>query len=125
MDIDNNSLGSAFVSLLDSIGFCQREDKPTRWFNHILDLILKYGIEIGSLMVFKHNPFSLDHYLITFEFIVCDYKPVGKYSQTGCLLNETVTKFKEMISTALNSTPCLRVPLKLIMLLIVPQAHCE
>ncbi len=52
VDVDNDSLGSAFISLLDSIGFCQCVYKPTHRFNHTLDLVLTYGIEIDHLMFF-------------------------------------------------------------------------
>ncbi len=47
VDVDNDSLGSAFISLLDSICFSQCVHKPTHHFNHTLDLVLTYGIEIN------------------------------------------------------------------------------
>jgi len=69
-DIDNDSLATAFISLLDSIGFSQGVHKPTHCFNHTLDLVLTYGIEIDSLTVFPQNPSLSDHYLITFDFFL-------------------------------------------------------
>ncbi len=56
VDVHNDCLGSAFISLLDSIGFCQCVHKPTHCFNHTLDLVLTYGMEIDLLVVFPHNP---------------------------------------------------------------------
>lgn len=32
--INNKSLGSVFISLLESTGFCQCEHEPTHCFNH-------------------------------------------------------------------------------------------
>ncbi|XP_051234748.1 uncharacterized protein LOC127351330 [Dicentrarchus labrax] len=77
VDVNNDSLSNAFISLIDSIGFCQNVNKPTHCFNHTLDLVLSCGIDIEHLIVFPHNPFLSDHYLITFEFMLLDYKPLG------------------------------------------------
>ncbi|XP_051233806.1 uncharacterized protein LOC127350821 [Dicentrarchus labrax] len=96
VDVDNDSLSNAFISLIDSIGFCQSVNKPTHCFNHTLDLDL-----------FPHNPFLSDHYLLTFEFILLDYKPLGKTSYSRCLSDSAVAKFKEEIPSVFNSMPCL------------------
>ncbi|MDF4326838.1 hypothetical protein P3395_25840, partial [Vibrio parahaemolyticus] len=45
VDVDNDSLATAFISLLDSIGFSQGVHEPTHCFNHTLDLVLTYGID--------------------------------------------------------------------------------
>ncbi len=42
--------------------------KPTHPFNHTLDLVLTYGIEIDHLIVFPHNPLLCDHYMITQKY---------------------------------------------------------
>uniref|UniRef100_A0A8P4G3Q0 Reverse transcriptase domain-containing protein n=1 Tax=Dicentrarchus labrax TaxID=13489 RepID=A0A8P4G3Q0_DICLA len=107
VDVDNDSLSNAFISLIDSIGFCQSVNKPTHCFNHTLDLVLSYGIDIEHLIVFPHNPFLSDHYLVTFEFILLDYKPLGKTSYSRCLSDSAVAKFKEEIPSVFNSMPCL------------------
>ena len=97
VDVTNDSLSNAFTSLIDSIGFCQSVNKPTHCFNHTLDLVLSYGMDIEHLMVFPHNPLLSDHYLITFEFLLLDYKPLSKTSYSRCLSDSAVAKFKEEI----------------------------
>ena len=39
VDVESDSLSSAFLSLLDSAGFSQRVSEPTRRFSQILDLL--------------------------------------------------------------------------------------
>lgn len=56
-DIDNDSLGSVFISLLDSVDFSQCVHKLSHFFNHTLDP----WIEIEK--VFVHNHFLSAHYL--------------------------------------------------------------
>lgn len=59
-------------------------------------------------MVVSYNPFlKSDYYLITCDFLICNYMPEGKYSHTRCLSDDTVTKFKDIIPTALNLMSCL------------------
>ncbi len=58
-------------------------------------------------MVFPHNPLLSDHYMITFEFSVCDFSPLGKHFYSRCLSEDTVTKLKEVIPPALDSVPLL------------------
>jgi hypothetical protein len=50
VDVENDSFSTAFISLLDSIGFSQSVHEPTHCFNHTLDLVLVYGIEIEHLV---------------------------------------------------------------------------
>ena len=107
VDVDDDSLSTAFISLLDSIGFSQSVNKPTHCFNHTLDLVLAYGIEIEHLIVFPQNPLLSDHYLITFEFLLQDYTPLDKNVFTRCLSDSAVAKFKEVIPSAFNSMLCL------------------
>jgi len=70
VDVDNDCLSAAFISLLGSIGFCQRVQKPTHSFGHTLDLVLTYGVDIEHLKVFPQNPLLSDHNLITFVIVV-------------------------------------------------------
>ncbi len=58
-------------------------------------------------MVFQHMPPLSDHYMITFEFPVCDFTPLGKHFYSRCLPEDTVNKFKELIHQHLDSVPCL------------------
>ena len=85
VDIDNDSLSTAFISLIDSIGFSQTVHEPTHCFSHTLDLVLVYGIEIEHLIVYPQNPLLSDHYLISFELLLLDYAPIGRHSYTRCL----------------------------------------
>lgn len=39
VDVESDSLSSAFLSLLDSAGFSQRVSEPTRRLSQILDLL--------------------------------------------------------------------------------------
>ena len=98
VDVKNDSLSNAFTSLIDSIGFCQSVNKPTHCFNHTLDLVLSYGMDIEHLIVFPHNPLLSDHYLITFEFLLLDYKPFSKTSYSRCLSDSAVAKGGDSIS---------------------------
>ena len=82
-------------------------NEPTHCYNHTFDLVLTYGIEVEHLIVFPHNPSLSDHYLITFEFLLLDYTPLGKHVLTRCLSDGVVTKFKQIIPSVLNSIPCL------------------
>ena len=109
VDVTNDSLSNAFTSLIDSIGFCQSVNKPTHCFNHTLDLVLSYGMDIEHLMVFPHNPLLSDHYLITFEFLLLDYKPLSKTSYSRCLSDSAVAKFKEEIPLVFSSMPYLNI----------------
>ena len=106
VDVENDSLCSAFISLIESIGFCQGVHEPTHRFNHTLDLVLTYGIDIEDLIVFAENPLLSDHYLITFEFILLDYPPIEKSVYVRNLSDDAVAKFKEVIPSVLNSLPC-------------------
>ena len=67
VDVDNDSFSTAFISLLDSIGFSQSVNKPTHCLNHTLNLVLTYVIEIEHLIVFPQNPVLSDHYLTTLK----------------------------------------------------------
>ena len=107
LDVDSDSLSTAFLSLLDSIGFSQCVNNPTHRLNHTLDLVLTYGIEIEHLIIFPQNPILSDHFLITFEFLLLDYTPLDKNVLTRCLSDSVVDKFKEAIPSVLNSLPCL------------------
>ena len=107
VDVENDSLSSAFMSLLDSIGFSQCVDRSTHCFGHTLDLVLSYGIEIEHLIVFPQNSVLSDHYLLTFEFLLQDYTPLDKNIFSRCLSDSAVARFKEAIPSALNSVLCL------------------
>uniref|UniRef100_A0A8D0CS33 Reverse transcriptase domain-containing protein n=3 Tax=Sander lucioperca TaxID=283035 RepID=A0A8D0CS33_SANLU len=106
VDVDSNSLSTAFNSLLDSIGFSQSVHEATHCFNHTLDLVLAYGIKIEDVIVFPQNPLLSDHFLITFEFLLPDYTKLDKSFYTRSLSDSAIAKFKEDIPTALNSLPC-------------------
>ena len=96
---DDKNLSVAFNSILDYGGFRQGVNKPTHcytrfehqekryinvmyyyYYNHTLDLVLIYGIEIEQLLVEPHNPALSNHFFVTFEFFLLDYKPLVKSS---------------------------------------------
>ncbi|CAJ1053038.1 RNA-directed DNA polymerase from mobile element jockey [Xyrichtys novacula] len=103
IDVENDSLSISFRSLLDSIGFTQCVHRPTHCFNHTLDLVLAYGLETDALLVSSLNPLLSDHCLVTFEFVLSGYSPHNKVVLTRRLSENAVTKFKEVIPSALNS----------------------
>ena len=51
VDVANDSLSSAFKSIIDSIGFTQHVNQPTHCLNHTLDLALTYGIDIENITI--------------------------------------------------------------------------
>ena len=104
VDVENDSLSAAFISLLDSIGFSQKVSKPTHRQNHTLDLVLAYGIEVENLVVFPQNPVLSDHSLVTFDLLLQGYTPLDKYVFTRCLSASAITRFKEAIPSALCLT---------------------
>uniref|UniRef100_A0A8C9XHM2 Reverse transcriptase domain-containing protein n=1 Tax=Sander lucioperca TaxID=283035 RepID=A0A8C9XHM2_SANLU len=97
VDIDSNSLSTAFNSLLDSIGFSQSVHKATHCFNHTLTFISAESKKLS------------DHFLITFKFLLPDYTKLNKSFYTRCLSDSAIAKFKEDIPTALNSMSCLNI----------------
>lgn len=106
VDVDDDCLAAAFKSLLDSIGFSQRVNKPTHSFNHILDVVLTYGVEMDHIAVLPVNPVLSDHSLITFDFTLTNYTLVGKNSHyRRCLSDTAVSRFKELIPAELAATP--------------------
>ena len=98
MDVDSDSFKLAFTSLLDSLGVSQKVKEPTHCFNHILDLVLTYGIDTHHLLVSPLNSLLSDHFLVTFEFSICGIKTENEtchYSR--CLSEDAVNNFKEVI----------------------------
>ena len=57
LDIENDSLGTAFLPQLNKFGFCQCVHESTHTFNHTLDLVLIYDIEIDHLKISAQNLF--------------------------------------------------------------------
>lgn len=91
--IDNGSLSSAFISLLDSIIFYQCVHKPAHCFNHTLYLVLLYGIAIDHLIIFAYYPFCQTSTCLPPNrniFLPLDY---------------TEGKYKGLITLALDSMP--------------------
>lgn len=103
VDNDSDSLSSAFMSLIDSIGFFQAVCEATHCFNHTLDLVLAYGLDINELKVFPENPLLSDHYLVTFNISLEDFALCNKTVMSRNLSASAVAKFKETIPAALNS----------------------
>ena len=49
VDVENNGLDTTILSLLDYFGSCQCVQESRHTFNHTLDLVLTYAIEIEHL----------------------------------------------------------------------------
>lgn len=103
VDKDSDSLSSAFRSLIDSVGFIQSVNEPTHHFNHTLDLVLAYGLDINEIKVFPENPVLSDHFLVTFNILLEDSVFRSKIVSSRNLSSSAVTKFKEAIPAALDS----------------------
>ena len=105
VDVETDSLRNAFISLTESIGFAQCVDKPTHKFNHTLDLVLVYGIEIEHLIVFPYKKTLSDHYLITFEFTLVDFAPLDRNVFGRNLSESAISKFKETVPNIMVTVP--------------------
>lgn len=57
-------------------------------------------------MTLRHNPFLLDHYVITFQFLLCECLCVGKYFYTRCLSDYTLN-LRKWLNQLSNSMPWL------------------
>lgn len=107
VDIINDSFRNGFISLLESIGFLQQINQPTHTFNHTLDLVLTYGVEVEHVSVLPQNPLLSDHSLITFTFMIKDPFRLGTKSYySRCLSDNAVAKFKEAIPALIPGPPC-------------------
>ena len=106
VDVENDSLGVSFRSILDSLGFSQVVDGPTNKRFHTLDLILTYGISIEHLTIFPHNDFLSDHFLLTFDFVLTSFNPPDKAVLTRSISDNVIAKFKERLSSAIESVNC-------------------
>ncbi|XP_056914922.1 uncharacterized protein LOC130540060 [Takifugu flavidus] len=107
MDVINDSFRNGFISLLESVGFLQQINQPTHSFNHTLDLVLTYGVEVEHVSVFPQNPVLSDHSLITFTFMIKDSSTLRAQSYySRCLSDNAVAKFKEVIPVLIPGPPC-------------------
>ena len=103
IDDSNDSLGNAFTTLLDSVGFIQNVNEPTHKHNHTLDLVLTYGIEVSQLKVLPLNPSLSDHYLITFQLVLEDYAFASNKTQLRRTITDaSASRFKEIIQPILS-----------------------
>ncbi len=64
VDNKKDTLGSAFIDILNSIGVRQHVSGPTHCRNHTLDLILSYGIDVNGVEVLQQSDAISDHYLV-------------------------------------------------------------
>lgn len=107
VDVINDSFRNGFISLLESVGFLQQINQPTHSFNHTLDLVLTYGVEVEHVSVFPQNPLLSDHSLITFTFMIKDSSIIRTQSYySRCLSDNAVAKFKEVIPVLIPGPPC-------------------
>ncbi len=64
VDNKKDTLGSAFIDILNSIGVRQHVSGPTHCRNHTLDLILSHGIDVNGVEVLQQSDDISDHYLV-------------------------------------------------------------
>ena len=67
VDVENDSLGTAFLSQLESFSFCQCVQESTHTFNHTLD---HWNWALEGLL--KNQLLSYDYHLM-FEFLLISY----------------------------------------------------
>ncbi len=58
VDNKKDTLGSAFIDILNSIGVRQHVSGPTHCRNHTLDLILSHGIDVNGVEVLQQSLFG-------------------------------------------------------------------
>ncbi len=63
-DNEKDSLGSASIDILNSIGVKQHVSGPTHCRNYTLDLILSHGIDVSCVEILQQSDDILDHYLV-------------------------------------------------------------
>ncbi|KAJ8359885.1 hypothetical protein SKAU_G00164100, partial [Synaphobranchus kaupii] len=98
VDKPGDPLGTAFASIIDSVGFKQNVCGPTHYHSHTLDLVLSYGINVINLTIAPHNPVLSDHFLITFEIEATTTsisKPRHYYSRS--LNSDVIPKFIDLL----------------------------
>ncbi len=64
VDNEKDTLGSAFIDILNSIGVRQHMSGPTHCRNHTLDLILSHGIDVNGVEILQQSNDISDHYLV-------------------------------------------------------------
>ncbi len=64
VDNTNDALGLAFTDLINSFGVKQNVTGPTHRFNHMLDLIISYGIDLTDIDIIPQSDDVTDHFLV-------------------------------------------------------------
>ncbi|XP_058637889.1 uncharacterized protein LOC131544010 [Onychostoma macrolepis] len=85
VDNEKDSLGSAFIDILNSIGVKQHVSGPTHCRNHTLDLILSHGIDVSGIEIWQQSDDISDHYLVSCIFHIAKAvkpTPCYKYGRT-------------------------------------------
>uniref|UniRef100_A0A0E9XE05 Endonuclease/exonuclease/phosphatase domain-containing protein n=1 Tax=Anguilla anguilla TaxID=7936 RepID=A0A0E9XE05_ANGAN len=105
VDKNGDPLGTAFASIIDSIGFVQNVCEPTHYRGHTLDLVLSHGISVVNLTIAPHNPILSDHFLITFN-IKASNPPVSepRHYYSRSVNPEVIPKFLNMLPESFLST---------------------
>ncbi len=72
--IDNtkDALGLAFTDLINSFGVKQNVTGPTHHFNHTLDLIILYGIDLTDIDIVPQSDDVTDHFLVSCMLRITD-----------------------------------------------------
>ncbi len=64
VDNEKDSLGPAFIDIINSIGVRQHVSGHTHCRNHTLDLVLSHGIDVNGGEVLQQSDYISDHYLV-------------------------------------------------------------
>ena len=62
-----------------------------------------FSTETDQLMVMPHSAFLSDHH---FKILIYGYSPIDRHFNTRCLTDDTVSKYKKVITSVLESRPC-------------------
>ncbi len=85
VDNEKDSLGSAFIDILNYIGVKQHVSGPTHCQNHTLDLILSHGIDVSGVEILQQSDDISDHYVVSCIFHIAKAvkpTPCYKYGRT-------------------------------------------
>ena len=102
MDDANNSLASAFQSLIEHIGFFQHVNAPTHKGSHTIDLVLTYGAQIEQLAILPQCPSLTDHSLITLKTTIDSTAPNSICYHTRRITSQATSDFIDKIPSLLE-----------------------
>uniref|UniRef100_A0AAY4DRN7 Reverse transcriptase domain-containing protein n=1 Tax=Denticeps clupeoides TaxID=299321 RepID=A0AAY4DRN7_9TELE len=89
-----DSLRTAFLSLLDSVGVNQHVTGPTHEGGHTLDLVLTFGLNIEDIVTLPQSEMVSDHFLIAFKICIKHNKlNPPRYRDKRTIISSTAQRF--------------------------------